>query len=334
MAKVFDFRKHQEEIYPEWVKQFKSGEGIGDYSYAIGGPTSLYGTTDVLFCRAIMNVLDLTGEEKDSWAKSINQFQKPENGWYKKKYTWNHSKQHTTAYAVAALHLIDRRPAFDFAWKENLLANEKNMNRWIERIPWSIIWPGSHIVSGVPAILAMLGEGTEAFFDWYFDWLDREADPNSGFWCRGWVHKLGIISTPTKHEMGGAFHMYFVYEYLNRKWPYPKKIIDHSLRLQLPSGLWDKNVTYCIDLDGIYNMTRSNQIAGGYREDEIRKSCIRYLEAAELILNDRDYFFEHYTNTHILPGALGAIAECQKFYPELVKTSTPWVQTLDKACFI
>ncbi len=334
MAKQFDFTRHQEELYPEWEKKFKSGPSIGDYSYAMDGPTSLYGTTDILFCRATMNDLELSEEEKNSWALSINQFQKPETGWYKKKYTYNHSKQHTTAYAVAALHLIDRKPVYDFPWKKELLASEKNMNRWIERIPWSIIWPGSHIVSGIPAILAMLGEGTQEFYDWYFDWLDREADPKSGYWCRGWVHRLGIIRVPTKHEMGGAFHMYYVYEYLNREWRYPEKIIDHTLRLQQPNGLWDKDVTYCIDLDGIYCLTRSNRIAGGYRENEIYQSVVRYLEAAEKILNDRSFFFERYTNSHILPGALSAVAECQKYYPDLVKTSKPWVQTLDQACFI
>ncbi len=334
MGKVFDFTHLQETLYPEWVEQFRSGPGIGDFSYAIDGPTSLYGTTDVLFCRAIMNDLQLTDQEKDDWAGCINQFQKRDTGWYKKRYTYTHSKQHTTAYAVAALHLIDRKPAHEFPWIAKLLSGKKQMERWIERIPWSIIWPGSHIVSGIPAILAMLDKGSQEFYDWYFDWLDREADPKSGYWCRGWIHKLGVIKTPTKHEMGGAFHMYYVYEFLNRSWRYPEKIIDHTLRLQLPTGLWDKDVTYCIDLDGIYCLTRSNRIAGGYREKEIYQACVDYLAAAEKILNDRDYFFEHYTNTHILPGALAAIAECQKFYPELVKTPTPWIQTLDRACFI
>ena len=128
--------------------------------------------------------------------------------------------------------------------------------------------------------------------------------------------------------------MYYVYEYMGRKWPYPEKIVDMTLELQHANGLWDKDVTYCIDLDGVYSLLRSSRNAGGYRADDVKAASVRYLERAESILNDREFFFSHYTNTHILPGALAAIAECRKFYPELVKTSHPWKQTLDKSCFI
>ncbi len=153
------------------------------------------------------------------------------------------------------------------------------MERWIERVNWSIIWPGSHVVSGVPAALAMTGGGTDEFFEWYFDWLDRSPpDPASGFWCRGIVHRLGKIPRPTKHEMGGAFHMYYVYEYFGRKWRYPERIVDHTLRLQHANGLWDSDVTYCIDLDGVYCLTRSSRNAGWYRKDDVYRACLRYLE--------------------------------------------------------
>lgn len=263
----------------------------------------------------------------------INRFHDPKTGWYKKSYTIHH-REHTTAYAVAALALIDRKPLHPMKWKEPILASVKSMERWIEKINWSIIWPGSHVVTGVPAVLAMLGEGTDEFFNWYFDWLDKTADPVSGFWCRGLVHRLGIIGRPTKHEMGGAFHMYYVYEYMNRQWPYPEKIIDETLRLQHVNGLWDRDVTYCIDLDGIYNLTRSSRNAGGYRSSDIEAAVIRYLATAEKILNDKDFLFKKYTSSHILTGALAAIAECQKFYPELIVTEKPWRQSLDSACYI
>ena len=331
---VYDFTRFQEELFPKWIVQFQSGDGPGEYSYKIGGPTSCYGTTDMLISRYIMDELDLTDVDRDFWASVINRFQQEPTGWYKKTYTYTHSVEHTTAYAVAALHLIERKPKYRMAFKEKLLTSEKAMEKWIESINWSLIWPGSHKVSGIPAILAMLGEGTDEFYNWYFDWLDKTADPESGYWCRGLVHRLGIIRTPTKHEMGGAFHMYYVYEYMKREWKYPEKIVDHTLRLQHDNGLWDKDVTYCIDLDGIYSLTRSSRIAGGYRAADIEESVHRYLSTAEKILNDPEFFFARYTNSHILTGALSAIAECQLFYPDIVRTSKPWRQSLDEACFI
>jgi hypothetical protein len=333
-VRVYDFTRFEEDFYPEWESRFRIGGGIGDFSYAPAGKPCLYGTTDILFCRAIINRLELTEKQKDEWSDTINSFQDSSTTWYRKVYTHTHFREHTTAYAVAALYLIDRNPARDFIWMKKLLSSREEVERWINKIPWSLSWPASHIVSGIPAILAMLGKSTPEFFDWYFAWLDREANPQTGYWSRGFGHRLGLIKKITKHEMGGAFHMYFVYEYMNRKWPYPEKVIDATLKLQHANGLWDKDVTYCIDLDGVYSLLRSSRNAGEYRAVDVRGACTRYLEAAEQILNDRRFFFSRYTNSHILPGALAAIAECQKFYPGLVKTTRPWIQTLDKACFI
>ncbi len=331
--RIYDFRAFQEKIFSRWIKQFASGPGPGEYSFKIGGPTDSYGATDMLISKYIIDDLNLTEAEKDAWAGVINSFQDPATGNYRKIYTMHH-KEHTTAYAVAALHLINRKPAFPMAWKETITASPEAMDRWLRTVNWSIIWPGSHVVTGPPAVLAMLGHAPRDFFDWYFDWLDGTADPSSGFWCRGLVHRLGIIRKPTKHEMGGAFHMYYVYEFMNRQWRYPERIVDHALRLQHANGLWDKDVTYCIDLDGIYNLTRSSRNAGGYRRDDVFIAVCRYLKEAERILNDEEFFFKKYNNSHILTGALGAVAECQKFYPELVRTSRPWRQSLDIACYI
>ncbi|MFW5712462.1 MAG: hypothetical protein ACOCXF_04890 [bacterium] len=330
----YDFSRFAAEFYPLWEQQFRTGDSAGEYSYAQGGKTSLYGSTDIIFCRAIMDNIELSAEDRDSWAGVINRFQKPDSGWYRKLYTWNHLKQHTSAYAVAALALIGRRPHFELKVIKELLEQPQHWERWIRRVPWSVIWPGSHIVAAIPAVAALLGYPHEKFMHWYFDWLDREADPATGFWCRGLVHKLGLLRRPTKHEMGGAFHMYYVYEYFGRQWRYPVQVINTTLSLQQPNGFWDGEVSYCIDLDGIYNLTRSSKIAGDYRQEDIRRAITRYLESTEALLNDRERFFASYSNSHMLPAVLAAIAEIQKFYPELVHTPKPWRQVIDEVCFI
>ena len=329
----FDFTRFEEKFFPEWIEQFKSGESLGQYSWKKGGPTSLYGTTDMLISKYIINNLSLTEEQKDNWAGFINQFQDPEKGWYRKDYTL-HYKEHTTAYAIAALYLIDRSPIHRlYEIHKDILPNRKTWEKWIEHPNWSFIWATSHVISGVPAALAMTGEGKEEFYEWCFNWLDREADPKTGFYRRGLLHKIWK-SRISKHELGGAFHMYYVYEFFDRTWPYPEKIVDHTLNLQHENGLWDKDVTYCIDLDAIYCLTRSSRNAGNYRKRDVKEAIIKYLKRADQIFNNKDFFFGSYDNSHRLTGALSAIAECQKFYPDLVKTKKPWRQSLDKACFI
>lgn len=336
---MYDFRTFERKLLPTWMKQFKSGDRIGEFSFKKGGPTSLYGTTDMLISTFILDDLQLSENQKDEWSRVINQFQHPKTGWYTKKYALHHYKEHTSAYAIAALYLIGRLPKDPFSWKNTILKDETAWERWISgrrdtRLLWSIIWLGSHVISGIPAMLAMTNQGNEQFYDWYFDWLDSHANPDSGFYHLGVQHKLGVNKIASKHEMAGAFHIYYVYEWFNRKWPYPEKIVDHCIRLQHENGFWDKDVTYCIDLDGLYSMIRSSRNANWYRKDDVKQAVCRYLENAERALNDEKFFFENYSNTHILPGALAAIAECQKWFPELVKTAQPWKQSLDFACYI
>jgi Beta-galactosidase/beta-glucuronidase len=329
--RAFDFSRFQEELYPRWEAQFARG-GTGEFGYLPGAQADSYGTTDTLISRYTMGELELSEKGKDEWAAVINRFQ-DDDGWYRKSHT-NHAREHTTAYATAALTLIGRAPERPFAWAKPILRDGASMEAWIRGPHWSIVWPGSHVTSGVPAALAMTGEGSGDFFDWYFDWLDREADPRTGFWQRGLVHRLRLIRRPTKHEMGGAFHMYYVYERFGRPWLYPERIVDESLRLQHANGLWDKDAPYCIDLDGLYNSIRSSEKAGGYRRGEVREAARRFLAAAEGALNDRDFLFRSYPNTHRLTGALSAIAECARAFPELVRTPRPWRQSLDSAPYI
>ncbi|MBN2152305.1 MAG: hypothetical protein JW839_12715 [Candidatus Lokiarchaeota archaeon] len=338
MDKVFDFTTFQEKVFPEWVKQFKVGPGIGDYSFAPGGTIDSYGTADTLISMYIMDELGgLTEGQRDEWAATINQFQDPATCKYRKDYARAHFWEHTTAYCTCALHLIDRKPAHPMAWKDAIIKDENAMLAWTRqwrRGEWSLIWSGSHVWSGVPATLAMTGEGTPAFFDWYFAWFDKEADPETGFWRRGWRHRI-LAKKPHPHDMFGAFHMYYVYEFMGRKWPHPEKVVDWTLRFQQPhNGLWGPGMIYCRDLDGIYCLTRSSRNAGGYRQDDVRTAITRALATAEVQLNDKAFVFKHYPNSHKLTGALSAVAECQKFYPELVRTPRPWRQSIDKACYI
>jgi len=333
---MYDFRKFERELLNKWFEQFRSGDGLGEVRWKKGGPTSLYGTTDTLISTFILDDLLLSEEQRDEWAERINSFQDPKTGWYKKTYTL-HYKEHTSAYAVAALKLMDRKPKYPMYWKEKIIKTKESREKWILgdwRMLWSIIWPGSHVISGVPAMLAMINQGNGNFYDWYFDWLDKNADPTSGFYHRGIHHRLGVNKIPSKHEMAGAFHMYYVYEWFNRQWPYPEKVVDQCIRLQHENGFWDKDVTYCIDLDGLYSMVRSSRNANWYRKEDVKQAVCRYLESASKTLNDENFLFENYKNSHIMTGALAAIAECQKWFPELVKTAQPWKQSLDYACFI
>jgi len=77
----------------------------------------------------MMNRLDISDRQKDEWADSINSSQNPNTGWYGKVHTHTHFKEHTTAYTIAALHLIGRKPAHEFIWLKRLLSSKDEMER-------------------------------------------------------------------------------------------------------------------------------------------------------------------------------------------------------------
>ena len=128
--------------------------------------------------------------------------------------------------------------------------------------------------------------------------------------------------------------MLYVYERFARPWRHPERVVDESLRLQQPNGLWDGKLPYCIDLDGLYCILRSSRNAGGYRSADALGAVKAFLATACRVLNDREALHAGYRSTHKLTGALSAIAECARFYPELLRTPRPWRQSLDAAPYI
>jgi hypothetical protein len=87
----------------------------------------------------MMNRLGISDRQKDEWADSSNSSQNPNTCWYGKVYTHTHFKEHTRAYAIAALHLIGGNPTHEFLWRNRLLSSKDEMERWYGKIPWPII---------------------------------------------------------------------------------------------------------------------------------------------------------------------------------------------------
>ncbi|MFO7796804.1 MAG: hypothetical protein ACQERB_15480 [Promethearchaeati archaeon] len=323
-----------------WVDQFRIRSKKWSFSVKRNGQkTSLYGLCDMVFNLKIPNKLDeylskSSGENLGQWISNIQLYQNPKTGWFKEGLInyGMHFKEHSTAFSVAALKLLGSKPLFDFKITKRF-TSKKKVFTWLEKAPeWGLLyWAGSHRGGGIGAIYATLGEEYyphEKFFEWYFEWLDKKADPELGFWRLGWIHRLNK-NRLTKNELGGAVHYYWIYEFMNHPIPYPKRVIDSTLALQNKWGTWDTHSSYCIDLDAIFCLTRCNIQTEDYREDEIRNAIIKYLHHVVKNMNDKKYFLNNYKNTHKLTGFLCAIAEINKSFPELLENNEIWTQTLD-----
>eukprot|EP00054_Salpingoeca_dolichothecata_P037219 m.10144 g.10144 ORF g.10144 m.10144 type:complete len:99 (-) comp7346_c0_seq1:89-385(-) len=91
--------------------------------------------------------------------------------------------------------------------------------------------------------------------------------------------------------------------------------------MQKESGLWCDVLGNWLNLDGLLQATTPT-----YQRDQGKVACTGYLTVAEPLLNNETYVLTHLTlpGTHTLPGVVGAVAECAKWYPDLVQTQRPW----------
>jgi hypothetical protein len=221
------------------------------------------------------------------------------------------------------------------------------MDRWLKGIWWDVVWVGSHQGGGIAASLHMTGEADDQWFDWYFDWLDREVNPQTGLWQRAWFKK--IKKRPTMHDMGGAAHFWWIYQHRERPIPYPERVIDTLLGLQLDSGLWDRkpkkgDFPYCINCDAVNGIKLAYltllESGAEYRTDDIRRSFDRYLRRCREVLTAEGAVQRLYSdNSHDLPGAIIGIAEADQFFKTTtgksrLKTRRPWRSVLEVICWL
>jgi hypothetical protein len=214
-----DFTGFERDIFTPWVAQFKSGPGVGDYSYFPGHPTSVYGSADTLMSRYILGQLNLTSAEADSWAATINSFQDAATGLYLAQdfephhgppvlHTQDH--EHTTAFALAALTLIARKPAHPLALMLQLQANQTAWLPWLANtLPNPSKRPADrgrplpswdHRSAGVYASLSMAGALDPAFADFFFGWLDQNADEATGYACASSMPYRGAPQVGSLHN--------------------------------------------------------------------------------------------------------------------------------------
>jgi hypothetical protein len=334
---------------PGRINQYDPHDIRGHFSLARGGPENLFGSADMVYVLYALDELDerTTPEGRKEWAAFIQSCQDPDTGWFTRnrglhRLGTSPFKEHSTAYAVSALLMLGEEPKYPLRSAQKITQSKEATERWLEGILWIYVWGGSHQGGGMGAALEMTGEAPGQWFEWYFDWLDKEVNPETGLWQRA---PWNIFYTkPLLEEMGGAPHFWWVYHHRGRPLPYPEKIINTCLALQKPSGLWDdKGYTFCVDLDAIWSIHRAylqlREQGIEYRKQDIKESFERYLETVCDILNRPDSLLEVYDNAHKLPGALAAIAEVQIFFSKTfgqqrLDTPKPLKQVLDVVAWL
>ena len=334
------------------VSLIHAGSATGNFGlYRNRLEADLYGMVDVVYIYHITDTLRLVTnvESRKIWAQRILECQ-DDLGWFSKKNIRGHSQEHATAYAIAALRLLEIEPEERYLIKikpligiRQIFKSEENFVKWISKLGfkltikdpvghlgWHYIWRSSHIGGGVAAAVGMTRElhrewwgedNVDKWFDWYFGWLDNNVYPKTGYWQQAFWNLFTKV--PTLIDMAGAVHFYWIYDKYHRKYPFPEKVIESTLKVQPETGIY-KKYPMCIDLDGNYCLVRSYLQLGETVKVKYHEQVLSAINAnAKAILQffkDKQ-LFEIYSDTHGLPGALTALAECFKFNASKVETT-------------
>jgi hypothetical protein len=301
---------------------------------------TVYGSTDIAILYYILGLTNaLTEAEKDDWAQTINSFQNS-SGVYNpipNEYSNGYIPWHTCGFAVSALATLGRSPQYDLKWAKDIAG--ANQQIWFStfdplltlNVDGRGIWYAAHKIAAIPTTLIVTGQSRDytPFFNWFWSWLDSNVDPKSGYWVRN-----PAWAPPDSTGFGGAFHIFFTYTCYKRQWLYLDSVINSTLELQ-GNGLWKGNTAGYPGLDGVYELARSsNKTVDHYRWKDIENACQKFLKIAEEQMNTEENLMKLFGETHGLIGAVAAVAECQKWFPDMVVTSVLWSQSLDIGCYI
>jgi hypothetical protein len=278
-----------------WIKsQYRTTQG--GFQLSPDSPVCLIGTSCAALASETLD--DLSSWSPDSigkWSDFIQGFQR-EDGWFVDPYLEpsagnsldsDYLRGHATFLALMALDALEQKPRqpleFLDAWRD-----DSRLYDWLEQRDWTNPWRESNWVEWIGYWLLTDAElraddvplprsKWPAGFAGLMAWLEDRQDSTTGFW--GDPPYTGL--TRTLHMMAGAYHHYVFYYATGRQIRYQDRIIDHTLSLQQPDGLFVPDIPGggpCEDLDAIDILANMHRLTD-YRRNDIKSALTRALRA-------------------------------------------------------
>ena len=285
----------------------------GAFYNAKGKPPTLYASCDAAITRTVMGEdlrKTLTEEQRKEWIDYINSFATPD-GRYSRYY--GHSFEHANGMVVGALGALGGRQKYPVKLYAPFDTAEE-VGPWLDKVNWVHQWGGSHLFWGGMHCYSMSRRCTDDWRTTVFDWLDANLDPETGWW------RKGVKSVSPYEPLGGAAHIWPMYEHHGRRFPMPEKIIDSILALQKPEGQWLGYGNY-MDLDALYGLRYMHSLAPDYHPDAIRAAALKHGRGLQ---KRWPGILKRNPNLHNLLAAVGAFGLLQQLLPDVYHDDVKW----------
>ena len=295
----------------------------GAYGTGVAGETDLYASCDVAIARHLMGeslAETLSANQRREWITYINTYQQPEDGRYTERY--NHSKLHANGMTIGALGVLGGRQKHPVKLYEAFNTVEK-VGPWLEQINWAKQWGASHLFWGGIHCYSLSSACEPAWLDYVFRWLDNNLDEQTGWWREGTTY------TDRHQPLGGSVHILPIYQHHGRTFPYPERVIDSVLALQLPNGRWlnrakDRDqIMHYLELDALYALRYLGTLAPGYRKDDVMKAVNRYADLVHTYWNRSSPTWPK-LHPHRILSMVGTFGLLQKLLPDRFVDQVAW----------
>ena len=191
-----------------------------------------------------------------------------------------------------ALHALDAlgaspRNGIEFA---NELCDQSYLRGWLDGGPWKNPWMHSNNIMFALTLLerrARLESDPSAMdaFDAVLEYLDRRQDPESGLWQPD-------DERDVRNAVYAAYHFFPYYFWRGHPIRHVDRIIDSTLSIQRPDGLFTQGGGACEDLDGVHTLVLMSEVSD-YRADDVQRSLERCFWRLLQIQNSDDGFWNY-----------------------------------------
>jgi hypothetical protein len=315
----------------EFCERLRDRDGrCGAYRMAPRARCDLYASCDVAIMRTIMGEdlsQSLAAAQRAEWCDHINSFGRHhfgERGDGSYGDTMGHSTLHANGMVIGALGVLGGRQAYRISLYDDF-ADAGRVTPWLESLDWRRAWRASHLFWGGVHCFSCSARATMPWLEATFAWLNANLDPRTGWWRAG-------TDFEDRHQgLGGAAHLWPLYEHHGRKFPLPERVIDSVLALQLPNGSWLEqrnaderhHVMHYLELDALYALGLMRRFSPDYRRDDIVAAAERYGALVQ------DYYDHHAhelfaQHPHAVLAAVSVFGALQRLLPDVFVDDVAW----------
>ncbi len=329
MAKEIVCLVDREVWLAEWRDSHRAGgPGSGRFSREPSGELDPFSCADFCVIDYTLGPWPVPPSEQDVRVDLLRGFQSPETGFFEVEFKVGvkvnvedararrrrkGDVREVTAYFMSALELLGARPLHPMRGLD-AARTPGGIEDLLEGLDWTGPRPGA--AGGAVALaFALTGDVGPEWFERYFAWLDREADPKSGFWRRK------APAGPLDAIEGAHAHL-LIYDRFNRPLPYPAKAVASVLEAQRDDGLFDAGGPGWRDLAALCALSLSFRQCGSKARD-VRICLTSFARAAASRLADAAFRDSLVADPHGAAGLLSAVAVLARTLPGSVKSRRP-----------